>query len=128
MRRIFVLWMMLVYAVLSLGIRADYHYCGGELMEVAFWEQAGCGACMPEEEGEDGCCAHEQIAYQLEESRCEHTGEDIVWAALLPAVQPVVSAHVWPPVPVYVQQCMALPEAPQPPDIPLFLRYGVWII
>lgn len=57
-----------LYLISSIGILVDFHYCGGELVEVSLYQADEDGCCGEDEEKEDDCCEDKYVLIETDNS------------------------------------------------------------
>jgi hypothetical protein len=67
-KRIKITLALAIYLVGCLGITINYHYCGGHLVDIAFYYVDEENCCGEDEEEDHNCCSNEYFILDTDDS------------------------------------------------------------
>lgn len=59
---------LVIYLIGSIGITINYHYCGGHLVDIAFYHVSEENCCGEYEEQDHNCCSNEFFMLDTDDS------------------------------------------------------------
>lgn len=129
MKRVFVLFLAMVYFAVSSGITVNMHYCMGHFVNASFGVADGdsheCGYCgMAKKKGGNGCCHDQHKTIKSDTDHSLANQPEVPAPSFLPAHIPAIQLLFNPVVPAAAEPELVFSAhaPPDPPDCPLFLR------
>ncbi len=71
MRNLALMIGILIYLLLSIGLKVNYHFCGGELSEISFLlaNKGRCACGTNDDNSEESCCKNTSTFYQIDQKQ-----------------------------------------------------------
>jgi hypothetical protein len=89
MKRIVAISLMLIQLTFSVGIVIGYHFCGGKLGEIAFYQAPK--SCCADANSEKSCCQNSIAVFKITDTySCDFSAPDVPHAKLIGIVEKIV--------------------------------------